>query len=314
MADLGEFGLIEAMAAKMPQGPGTVVGIGDDAAVFRPYGPLLVATTDLLVEGRHFRRDWSSPADVGVKAAAQNLADLAAMGARPQALLAGLAVPPDLPARWVLDLASGLAEEAGRAGASVLGGDLSEAGEIVLGVTALGVMTGGQPVTRSGARPGDLVAVSGQPGPAAAGLALLAAGLAEPAGAMAAHRRPQPPYAAGPEAAAAGAHAMIDISDGLLQDLGHIAAASSVAIDVETARLRAPPVLAAAASALGLDPVAGPVTWMLTGGEDHTLAAAFPPGAQLPPGWFVVGHVHKGRGIRVDGKTYRGNTGWSHFA
>ena len=313
IAELGEFGLIAAMAARMPQPPGTLVGIGDDAAVFLAAGARVVATTDLLVEGSHFRRDWSGPADVGVKAAARNLADLAAMGAQPQALLVALAAPRDLPVAWALDVASGLAGEAARAGAAVLGGDLSEAAQIVLAVTALGVMTAGDPVTRSGARPGDVLAVTGRLGYSAAGQALLEAGLEQPADAVAAHRRPCPPYAAGPEAASYGANSMIDISDGLVQDLGHIAAASRVRIDIETARLTAGPPVITAAKALRLDPEAAPKAWMLGGGEDHALAASFPPDAPLPPGWAIIGHVRQGSGIRVDGKSYRGITGWKHF-
>ncbi|HEY2442693.1 MAG TPA: thiamine-phosphate kinase [Streptosporangiaceae bacterium] len=318
IGELGEFGLIAAMTARMPQAPGTLVGIGDDAAVIEAGGPLVVASTDLLVEGRHFRRDWSGPADVGAKAAAQNLADLAAMGAQPRALLVGMAAPPDLPVAWALDLASGLAQEAAAAGASVVGGDLSQASQIVLAVTALGTMAGVAPVTRSGARPGDLVAVAGSLGLSAAGLALLAAGLADrddaAAAAVAAHRRPRPPYAAGPEGASYGANSMIDISDGLVQDLGHITTASGAGIDIDSERLAAAPALLAAARALRLDPAAAALDWMLAGGEDHALAATFPPGVSLPPEWVVIGRVREGNGIRVDEKTYRGITGWKHFS
>jgi thiamine-monophosphate kinase len=175
-------------------------------------------------------------------------------------------------------------------------------------------MAGAQPVTRSGAQPGDLVAVAGKLGHSAAGLALLQAGLAEPADAVAAHRRPRPPYAAGPEAASSGATSMIDISDGLVQDLGHIAAASGVGIDIETARLAPGPAVVAAARALRLDPATAPMAWLLTGGEDHALAATFRPAARLPAGWVVIGRVRQGSGIRVDKKTYQGKTGWEHFA
>jgi thiamine-monophosphate kinase len=291
------------------------VGNGDDAAVLPVPGSAVVASTDLLVEGLHFRRDWSGPVDVGVKAAAQNLADVAAMGALPTALLVGLAAPADLPVAWALDLASGLAQEAGRAGAYVVGGDLSGSGTIVIAVTALGAMDGLAPVTRAGARPADAVAVAGRLGGSAAGLALLQAGLTAPEAALTAHRRPQPPYAAGREAAARGATSMIDISDGLLADLGHIAAASAVRIDIETALLAAGAPLIAAARALGLDPrgTTGPLSWILTGGEDHALAATFPAGNQIPTGWVVIGHVSEGRGVRVDGMNYEGASGWQHF-
>ena len=177
IGELGEFGLIDAIAARMPASPSAIVGIGDDAAVLRVPDRRIVATTDLLVQGRHFRTDWSGPADIGAKAAAQNLADIAAMGAVPEALLVGLAAPSGLPVAWATDLASGLAAEASRAGAYVTGGDVSEAGLIMLAVTAIGTMAGREPVTRSGARPADVVALAGRLGHAAAGLALLQAGL-----------------------------------------------------------------------------------------------------------------------------------------
>jgi thiamine-monophosphate kinase len=156
----------------------------------------VVATTDLLVEGRHFRRDWSGPVDVGVKAAAQNLADVAAMGAAPTALLVGLATPGDVAADWALDLMRGLALECERGGAAIAGGDVTSADTIMLGITALGDLGGREPVTRAGARPGDLVAVAGTLGHSAAGLALLAAGRADGlapllAGLVLTHRRPR---------------------------------------------------------------------------------------------------------------------------
>jgi thiamine-monophosphate kinase len=332
IGELGEFGLISAIAARMPRPPDEIVGIGDDAAVLPVPGGVVVASTDLLVEGRHFRRDWSGPVDIGVKAAAQNLADVAAMGALPTALLVGLAAPADLPVAWALDLASGLAEEAGRAGALVVGGDLSGADAIVISVTALGALAGQRQVTRGGARPSDIVAVAGRLGASAAGLGLLEAGypapLAAPPGvppsradldtAVAAHRRPRPPYAAGRAAAVLGATSMIDISDGLLADLGHVAAASGVLIDIETSRLDVAAPLAAAARALGLDPAAdpgspGPLAWILTGGEDHALAATFPAGNDIPTDWVEIGRAHEGHGVRVDGMDYRGKPGWRHF-
>ena len=137
----------------------------------------VVATMDVLVEGRHFRRDWSAAFDIGCTAAARNMADIAAMGARPTALLVGLATPGDLPVEWARELTRGLAAESARACASVAGGDISSAGTIMIAVTALGDLQGRAPVTRGGARPGDQVAVTGRLGRSAAGLALLTAGL-----------------------------------------------------------------------------------------------------------------------------------------
>jgi thiamine-monophosphate kinase len=320
VADLGEFGLIAAIQALLPADDALVVSAGDDAAVVRTPDGCVVASTDLLIEGRHFRRDWSSAADVGVKAAAQNLADVAAMGASPRTLLVGLACPADLSADWVLEMYRGLLAECGRGGASIAGGDISAADRIMLAITALGDLAGRQPVTRAGARPGDRVAIAGRLGRSAAGLALLQAGRARPSGSalgldadvealVAAHRRPQPPYEAGLAAAVAGATAMVDVSDGLLADLGHIAAASGVRIDIVSAGIGRDPGLAVAAALTG----AQESEWLLTGGEDHALAATFPASAVLPGGWTAIGAVANGSGVRVDGKPWAGPAGWDHF-
>ncbi len=286
------------------------MGIGDDAAVLPAPDGRVVASTDLLVEDRHFRRDWSSAREIGGKAAAQNMADIAAMGAVPTALLIGLAAPADLPVSWAQDMAAGMAEESARAGATVAGGDLSSAPLIMLAVTALGDLAGRAPVTRSGARPGDLVAISGVLGHSAAGLALLQAGLTEPAGLVAAHRWPRPDYAAGPDAARRGATSMIDVSDGLAQDLGHLAEQSGVRIDVASARLPVSNALRAAADALGEH---DPLDWILAGGEDHGLAATFPPGTALTGRWTVVGQVRDGHGVWVDSRLSERLSGWNHF-
>jgi thiamine-monophosphate kinase len=320
VADLGEFGLITAIQELLPADDALIVSVGDDAAVLRTPDGRVVATTDLLVEGRHFRRDWSSAADVGVKAAAQNLADVAAMGASPRTLLVGLACPPDLSADWVLDMYRGLLAECGRAGASIAGGDVVAADAVMLGITALGDLGGRQPVTRAGARPGDQVALAGRLGPSAAGLALLQGGLGLPSGQsggldpvlealVTAHRRPQPPYEAGLAAASAGATAMVDVSDGLMADLGHIALASGVGIDIVTESIGQDPALAAAAALTG----ARETDWLLTGGEDHALAATFPARAVLPAGWTAIGTVRAGGGVRADGQPWAQVAGWDHF-
>ena len=311
IADLGEFGLIATLAAGLARGERTVVGIGDDAAVLTAPDGRVVAATDLLLEGRHFRRDWSAPADIGVKAAAQNLADVAAMGAVPVALLVGFGAPGDLPLAWARDLVAGIADECSRVGATVIGGDTSSAESVVLAVTALGDLGGQDPVTRTGAQPGEVLAVAGTLGGSAAGLALLGAGLPGPASLIAAHRRPTPPYQAGPEAARLGATSMIDVSDGLLADVGHVAQASAVLIDVDTALLPATGDLAAAAAALG---GFSPLNWVLTGGEDHALAATFAPDVALPPHWAVAGRVRAGLGVHVNGRAFTGQGGWDHFS
>ncbi len=315
----------------MPAGRLTSVGIGDDAAVVGTPSGSVVAAVDLLLEGRHFRRDWSSAYDIGVKAAARSLADIAAMGAVNTALLVALAVPGDLPARWPLDLADGLAAEATRAGAGIVGGDTARADSVLLSVTALGDLAGRRPLLRSGARPGDVIAVAGPLGRSAAGLALLAAGgdgqvlTSEAlAGLVVAHRRPSPPYEAGPEAALLGATAMIDVSDGLVADLGHVAAASGVALDIDSSSLVTGGPLAEAAAFLrredpGFTAPSMALEWMLTGGEDHSLVATFPASAQLPSRWRVIGQVRAGDndgagfGVTVDGAPYAGPGGWQHF-
>ncbi len=335
VAALGEFGLIAALSGWLrgisPADPRTLVGIGDDAAVLAAPDGRVVASTDFLLEGRHFRREWSSAADVGHKAAARSLIDVAAMGAVPTGLLVALAAPPDLPVTWARELTEGLAAECARAGATVIGGDTASAGSVLLATTVLGDLAGRAPVLRSGAAPGDLVAVTGPLGHAAAGLALLEAVHTvsppdPPAWAsslVAAHRRPQPSYDAGPQAADLGATAMIDISDGLLADLGHIASASGVLIDLSSDRLSPGAGLQAAARVLhpffgrterGSTPAhAQALAWVLTGGEDHALAATFPPGTALPPRWDVIGTVREGDGVVVDGQPWAGSAGWDHF-
>jgi thiamine-monophosphate kinase len=325
VGDLGEDGLVADVLARYRPAPEFVrVGPGDDAAVLDVPG-LVVVSTDTLVEGPDFRRAWSSGRDVGVKAAAQNLADVAAMGARPLALLVSLATPPDLPAGWAGALADGLEEECLRAGAAVVGGDVSEAGQVVVTGTALGVLdgAGSRPVLRGGARPGDVVALAGRTGPSAAGLALLTAGFAGPSpfdALLAAHRAPRPDYPAGPAAAAAGATALIDTSDGLLRDATRIAAASGVALDLDRAALLPGTDLVDAAAALQGEERAADLAlgWVLTGGEDHALLACFPPGTDVPPPYLRIGTVVEagdaGNDVLVDGSPWRGPTGWRHFA
>lgn len=315
LAELGEFGLIRRVTADRTQPATTLLGPGDDAAVVAAPDGRVVATTDVLVETVHFRLDWSSPEQVGRRAAAANLADVAAMGARPTALLVGLSCPADTPVATLDGLASGLWAEAAAVGAGLVGGDVTSSGQLTVAVTALGTLEGRAPVTRGGARPGDLVALRGRVGWAAAGLAVLQRGFRSPAVVVNAHRVPEPPYAAGPEAARAGATAMIDVSDGLLADLGHVAAASEVVIDLRSAALEVPARLADVGAALGADPR----HWLLTGGDDHALVATFPPDTALPADWTRIGSVlSPGRGepgVRVDGHVYEGGPqGWDHFA
>jgi thiamine-monophosphate kinase len=309
IAEAGEFGLIARIVARLEAAPMSVLGPGDDAAVVTAPDGRVVASTDVLVEGRHFRRDWSSAADVGHRAAAANLADIAAMGAAPTALLVALCVPTDLEVAWAEELAGGLSAEAALVGAGVVGGDMSASPTLTIAVTALGDLRGEQPVLRGGAQPGDVVALAGRTGFAAAGYSVLSRGFRTPKVFVEAYRRPEVPYAAGTAAARAGATSMIDVSDGLLQDLGHIATAGVVGIDIRKETFDIPDQMRDAASALGVDPY----SWILAGGDDHALAATFPPEVPLPAGFRIVGSVHEGTGVTVDRKPWEGGTGWDHF-
>ena len=354
LSDIGEFGLIGRVLAAMAdvnanaidnanandnahRSTGVLVGPGDDCAVLAvPRGPI-VMTVDMLVEGRDFRRDWSSAADVGAKAMAASLADIAAMGAAPWVAVVAMGAPGDLPEDWAVGLAAGLAAQARSAGAVVVGGDMSSADSVIVSVTALGDLDGRAAVLRSGARPGDWVAVAGRLGWSAAGLALLQAGApddgeglsdgpsAEPiTGVIAAHRRPNPAYALGPIAAQAGASAMIDVSDGLVADARHIAQASGVRIRLESQRLQpdlelvqAARVLTGRADAAVEEQRATAQAWVLTGGEDHALLATFAT-SEVPKGFRVIGRVEQAQedlaGVWLDAVLQDANGGFRHFA
>jgi thiamine-monophosphate kinase len=308
VAEVGEFGLIDAVQPTFHQGGDVVVGPGDDAAVLAVASGQVVVSTDLLVENKHFRRDWSSAEDIGHKAAAANLSDINAMGGTATGMVLGLGVPGTLPMDWVSELARGVADEVAITGTSVLGGDVTSADHILLSVTVLGTCSHGL-VLRSGARPGDVLAVCGRVGWSAAGYHVLGRGFRSPRVVVEAHRRPEPPYTAGPQAAELGATAMIDLSDGLLADVGHVAKASGVAVDVRAAAFDLAEPLQAVGSALGVDPM----RYVLTGGEDYALAATFPAGVALPKEWTVVGEVTEGSGVTVDGEEYDAARGYQHF-
>jgi thiamine-monophosphate kinase len=307
VSEVGEFPLIARLREVFAQGEQVLVGPGDDAAVIRIRNGHVVVSTDVLVEGRHFRRDWASAGDIGHRAAAANLSDINAMGGRAHSLTIGLAAPRDLPAQWALELAQGFAEECAGVGASVVGGDLTSAGSLVIAVTVLGSCLQ-SPVLRSGAQPGDVLALCGRQGWAAGGLAVLGRGFRSPRVLVEAYRRPEPPYDAGGAAAEAGATSMIDISDGLLAEARHLAEESHVAIDVRGDAFEVPEPLLAVAAATGADPL----SFILGGGDDHALLATF-PSVNLPPGWSAVGSVSAGSEVTVDGAAYDGPTGWTHF-
>lgn len=308
IADLGEDALIALFAPRLPLSDATLLGPGDDAAVLSVDGDLVVSS-DVLVEGRHFRTDWSSASDVGWRAAMQNLADIDAMGAVPTALQVTIAAPGHTDVDWVLGFVDGLREACTPHGVGVVGGDLSGAQEIHVGVTVLGETHGVDPVTRADAAPGDVVAVSAALGASAAGLAQLQAGVRHSDDAIALFKRPRPRIGAGIEAALRGATAMMDVSDGLLRDAHRLARASEVGVSIESFAV---PIHAAALDAavgLGVDPMG----FALTGGEDHALLATFPSRTAVPTGWFVIGTVEADfRGVRVDGSV-PSELGWDHF-
>lgn len=314
MVQLGEFGLIARLAtqaAQRKQPKQVILGMGDDAAILAAADGRAVVSIDLLVEGRHFRRDWATAIDIGRRAAAASLADIAAMGATTTGLVVGLAMPEDLLVHWAVELHAGLQEEAALVGAAVVGGDVTSADQIMIAVTAIGDLGGTPPVLRSGAKPGDVVALSGRLGFAAAGLAVLRRGFRAPRELVDAYRSPEPPYVSGPAAARAGATAMIDISDGLVADARHIAQASGVDLDIDVERLKVPEILQEIASAYSVDPL----EWMLTGGDDHALLATFPKDAKRPRAFRVIGSVRDSSdpGVRVNGAAVQVAGGFEHF-
>lgn len=301
LGEVSEGTILRAILARTSVASHTILGPGDDAAVIATPSGSVVATTDTLVHGPDFRLAWSSGYDLGWKSAAVNLADIAAMGARPTALLVALAVPRDLRLSFVEQLADGLREacEALAPGCAVVGGDLTVSDVLTVAVTALGDLEGRDAVTRAGARPGDVVAVAGELGHAAHGLAVLFGRFREgevpvpidsarlEAGeraALDAQLRPSPPIGLGVMASVAGATAMMDISDGLVLDATRLATASEVTLDLVR-------------SALGENSERS-----LAGGEDHAMLATFPADV-LPSGFRIIGTV-RDRGaesVLVDG-------------
>lgn len=342
VGQVSEAELLQLITPHLPRSPRQVVGNGDDCAVLAAPDGRYVVSTDVLVEGHHFRLDWSTARDIGRRAAAQNLADVAAMGARPVAVVVSLVLPPQTPLAWVRALAQGLGIECAGAGAGVVGGDLSAGESIVIAVTVHGDLEGRAPVVRSGARAGDRVVHVGRLGSSAAGLTLLEAGwvpgaplapdhaedrngdadaMVEALRCVETFRVPDPPLTDGPSLAQAGARAMMDVSDSLLRDCRRIAEASAVVVDVDLTSGRL------AQAVHDLEPVARllgegrskALAWVLTGGEDHGLLAALPAGRDVPDGVSVIGRVlapgpWRPGTVLVNGAPWSGEFGWDHFA
>lgn len=313
LAELSEGEVLARIFPRLPGAAAQLLGPGDDAAVVAAPDGRYVVTTDMMIQGPDFRLAWSSPRDLGWKAAATNLSDVAAMGARPTALLVAIAAPPSTAVSVLEGIADGVREccEALAPGCGVVGGDLSASDALTIAVTAFGDLEGRAPVLRSGARPGDVVALAGRLGVAGAGLELLfrrgvdadgnpdarlAAALREEhPRELAGQLRPVPPLECGPSAAVGGATAMLDVSDGLALDAGRIARASGVGIDF-------------ASESLG-----DRIELALGGGEDHGLLATFPAGVALPEGFRALGVVTAESGVvSVDGVPHA-HTGWDPY-
>ncbi len=319
--------LVAAIAALTDGASSRVlVGIGDDAAVWQPSrSQRSVISSDALIEGVHFSREWMSPDQIGWRAMTANLSDLAAMGARPRLGTVALGVPSDWSSEALLTCYGGMARCAGAYGLAIAGGDLVRAPVLTIAITVVGEVRATHVKTRDGARPGDVFAVTGVLGASRAGLDVArgAVRLAEPiaAAALAAHCMPEPRIAMGRWlGASAHVHAMMDCSDGLSTDIARMARASSVGARIEDVPVAE--AAAAAARALGVDPVG----YALAGGEDFELLIAVEPRAFA----YLARRFHArfGRSLerlgqaRADERVVMVNqgreepiprTGWDHF-
>lgn len=310
VSQAGERRVLAEVLSRIPTGT-PLLGPGDDAAVVAAPDGRFVVTVDTMIEGPDFRREWSAPRQLGSKAVTTNLSDVAAMGAVPSGLVIALAVPRDTPLSWVTEFAEGVAAQLDELapGCGVVGGDLATAERITISVTAFGDLGGRAAVTRSGARPGDQIAVAGTLGRAAAGLHLLFGG-ADARGddaLVATQLAPSSPIAAGVAAAQAGATAMMDLSDGLLLDGDRMAAASGVALEFDRALLQED--IAPLTERFGIELAE---QFVLGGGEDHSLLATFPAAVALPQPFRRIGTVRAGCGTLVDGEA-ADPAGWDPF-
>jgi thiamine-monophosphate kinase len=325
---MGEFELLERIREKLPRtGPRLRLGSGDDAAIVVPGGAT-ATSVDALVDGVHFRRSWSSLEQIGRKALAAALSDLAAMGAEPGEAYIVLGVPSDLDEDGCLELIDGIAAIATETGTSLAGGDVTRAPVLTLAVTVVGHAPEPERlVARAGAGAGDVLVVTGELGGAAAGLLLLeraehARSSFEPHGdtnddrarLLARQLEPRPRLAAGRALADAGAKAMIDLSDGLGGDAGHLAAASGVGLRIDAAALPIEKGVAEVAAEAGRDPL----ELVASGGEDYELLAAVPAerlkeatesvARQAGTGLTRIGEVVAGEGAELrlpDGRRSR---------
>ncbi len=327
----GEFGIIDLFREKAGADRDWVrTGIGDDCAVLDTGGGnSLLVTTDMLAEGVHFIRSGVSPWKLGWKSMAVNISDIAAMGGEPAAAFLALGLTPDLQEKFLLQFRDGLLACAAEYRTDLLGGDtIRTRRDLVFSLTLLGQAPAGQVVTRGGARPGDLVLLGGPVGESAAGLHLLDGTVGELGSAdreqlLRAHLEPRPQVALGRLLAREGmARAMIDVSDGLLQDLGHICRESGVGADIDGSLLPLSGALRRAAAAAGTDPL----EWALRGGEDYVLLFSVAPDLEavarsacrdeLGTELLTIGEITAGPAIRIkrDGEWAETDpAGFTHF-
>jgi len=298
-----ESELIAALSAVFKLSDSSVIiGIGDDGAVVAPSSLKSVLATDMAVEGVHFKRKWSTLHEIGAKITAANLADIFAMGGDPKYLLVSAGLTPDFGISEITELATGIASEAKLVGASVVGGDISKAEQLVISISVFGEVE--NPITRSGAKAGDSVIISELPGKSAAGLIQLQNGTSD-SSFISAHKKPVVNYEIAKRFRKV--NAMCDVSDGLLSELNHIASASSVGIELDSKLVSQIPGFTELKAATNKD------IWdlVLAGGEDHVFVAT--TSAQIPEGAFVIGKVVTGSGVRVSGISELPVTGFRHF-
>ena len=296
IAELGENESLRRTIARLNLATAALVGPGDDSAVVSAPDGRFTVTIDTMVEGHDFKLEWSTGYDLGFKAIASNVADVAAMGAKPTALVVALICRPDTDISWLESFADGLRDGCQQLApeAAVVGGDLTIADTTVIAVTAHGDLEARAPILRSGAQVGDVVAVAGTLGKAAAGLALLFSGNTDAISAydelVNFQRRPLPPIDAGVLASVAGATSMLDLSDGLSRDAARIAKASGVTVSLNRRDLQGfEAMLEEAARAIG----ANAFDWVLDGGEDHSLLATFAAGSTIPREFKPIGEIIK---------------------
>ncbi len=282
--------------------PNLIVGIGDDGAVISASPKNLVAATDMAVEGVHFKREWSSLHDIGAKLTAANLADIYAMGGAPKYLLVSAGLTKDFGIPEITELANGIKSEADLVGVSIVGGDLSSAEKLVISISAFGEVE--KPITRSGAKVGDVVIISGLPGKSAVGLYQLQNGIAD-SPYIRAHKKPDVNYQLANTFK--NVNSMCDVSDGLLSELNHIASASKVGIEIDVELVKSIPSFGAQAEIAG----SNIWQWVLTGGEDHVFVAT--TSAQIPEGTYVIGKVVAGNKVTVPGIAELPISGFRHF-